>query len=254
MRAVTSGCPGRNRCAWRPPRSRREDVDPPRKTISAIRAEQAPVLDGRLDDPVWQQAAFVEDLHIVVSDEYGEPGERSRVYVAYDDDNLYFAARFWDSKPEQVVAKVLNKRDTSFGEDGFSITLDPYDQGRSRLHVRRQPERHAQRSDLHRRRSPELGLGGNLGCSRAARRGGLDRGGRHTAQDAFIRPGAWRLGRQLHALARQRQRAVRLGLLQPRSGPVAHRIAARPQRTATGPRPRRDSRVSRWHVARLRDG
>ena len=30
-----------------------------------------------------------------------------------------------------MVAKVLSKRDASFGEDGFSVTLDPYDQGRS---------------------------------------------------------------------------------------------------------------------------
>ncbi len=59
------------------------------------------------------------------------PGERSRVYVAFDDDNLYFAARFCDSKPETIVAKVLSKRDVSFGEDGFSVTLDPYDQART---------------------------------------------------------------------------------------------------------------------------
>jgi len=103
----------------------------PRKSVDAFRTESPPVLDGRLDDAVWQEAPFVEDFHIVVSDEHGEPRERSRVYFAFDDDNLYFAARFWDNKPEQVVAKVLNKRDVSFGEDGFSITLDPYDQGRT---------------------------------------------------------------------------------------------------------------------------
>ena len=104
---------------------------PARKSVAAVRTEQPPILDGRLDDSVWQGAPFVEDLHVVVSNEFGEPGERSRVYVAFDENNLYFAARFWDSEPEGVVAKVLNKRDTSFGEDGFSITLDPYDQGRS---------------------------------------------------------------------------------------------------------------------------
>ena len=108
-----------------------EESGPARKVVSVVRTEKAPVLDGRLDDPVWKKAAFVEDFHVVVSNEFGEPGERSRVYVAYDDENLYFAARFWDSKPDEVVAKVLNKRDASFGEDGFSITLDPYDQGRS---------------------------------------------------------------------------------------------------------------------------
>ncbi len=107
-----------------------EDV-PVRKAITAVRAETTPVLDGQLDDLVWQQAATVEDLHVVVSNEYAEPSERSRIYIAYDDDNLYFAARFWDSQPDGVTAKVLRKNDVSFGEDGFSVTLDPYDQARS---------------------------------------------------------------------------------------------------------------------------
>jgi hypothetical protein len=93
--------------------------------------ETPPVLDGVLDDSAWQEAALVEDFHIVVSNEFGTPAERSRVYVAFDADNLYFAARFWDSKPDTIVAKVLSKRDASFGEDGFSITLDPYDQARA---------------------------------------------------------------------------------------------------------------------------
>ncbi|MGH8130130.1 MAG: DUF5916 domain-containing protein [Steroidobacteraceae bacterium] len=107
-----------------------DDKDLPRKSIAAVRTDQSPVLDGRLDDPVWQHAAVVEDLHVVVPEEYAEPSERSRIYVAYDEDALYLAARFWDREPDKVVAKVLRKNDVSFGEDGFSITLDPYDQGR----------------------------------------------------------------------------------------------------------------------------
>jgi hypothetical protein len=108
-----------------------QDAGLARKSVGAVRVDVPPVLDGVLDDPAWEKAALVEDLHIVVSEEFTTPGERSRIYVAFDDDNLYFAARFFDSKPETIVAKVLSKRDVSFGEDGFSVTLDPYDQARS---------------------------------------------------------------------------------------------------------------------------
>ena len=108
-----------------------QDAGPARKSVGAVRVEVPPVLDGALDDPAWENAAVVEDLHVVVSNEFGTPGERSRVYVAFDDDNLYFAARFFDSRPGTIVAKVLSKRDVSFGEDGFSVTLDPYDQARA---------------------------------------------------------------------------------------------------------------------------
>jgi hypothetical protein len=105
--------------------------EPARKSIAAYRASEPPVLDGVLDDALWQEAPFVEDLHVVVSDEFAQPGERSRVWVAYDDEALYFAARFYDREPDGVVAKVLRKTDVSFGEDGFTVTLDPFDQGRS---------------------------------------------------------------------------------------------------------------------------
>jgi len=105
--------------------------DPPRKSIAAYRTDKPPVLDGVLDDPVWRNAHCVEDLHIVVSDEFGVPGERSRVCIAFDDDALYFGARFYDREPDKVVAMVLRRTDVSFGDDGFTVTLDPLDQGRS---------------------------------------------------------------------------------------------------------------------------
>lgn len=108
-----------------------QDDAPPRKSVAAVRIEVPPVLDGVLDDSAWETAAVVEDLHIVVSDEFGTPGERSRIYLAFDENNLYFAARFLDSRPGTIVAKVLSKRDVSFGEDGFSVTLDPHDQARA---------------------------------------------------------------------------------------------------------------------------
>jgi hypothetical protein len=105
--------------------------EPPRKSVAAYRTSQPPVLDGVLDDPVWQQAPAIEDLHVVVSDEFAKPGERSRIQVAFDGEAIYFAGRFYDSAPQTIVAKVLRKTDVSFGEDGFTVTLDPLDQGRS---------------------------------------------------------------------------------------------------------------------------
>ncbi|HET8692427.1 MAG TPA: DUF5916 domain-containing protein [Steroidobacteraceae bacterium] len=105
--------------------------EPARKTVEAYRTSEPPVLDGVLDDPVWQHAPVIEDLHIVVSDEGAKPAQRSRVQVAFDDEALYFAARFEENDPSDVVAKLLRKTDVSFGEDGFTVTLDPLDRGRS---------------------------------------------------------------------------------------------------------------------------
>lgn len=101
------------------------------KTISAVYTATPPRLDGKLDDEVWQAAAVITDLHMVVPDEYAAPSEDSRILVLYDEHALYFAARFNDREPDKVTAKLLRQGDLSWGEDGFSIILDPFNQGRN---------------------------------------------------------------------------------------------------------------------------
>ena len=101
------------------------------KSVEAVRVEIPPIIDGQLDDPVWQHAPVVDDLHEINPDEYEDPSEVSRFLIAYDDDHLYVAARFLDSEPDKVVARVMRQGDFSEGEDGLKIILDPFNQGRS---------------------------------------------------------------------------------------------------------------------------
>ena len=54
------------------------------KTLRMVRASAPPVIDGVLDDPVWQDAAVVDDLHEIQPIEYNEPSERTVVYVLYE--------------------------------------------------------------------------------------------------------------------------------------------------------------------------
>lgn len=101
------------------------------KSIPAVFTAVPPHLDGRLDDAVWQDAAVVEDLHMVAPTEYAPASEESRILVLYDSDALYFAARFYDREPDRVSALVMRQGDFSWGEDGFSVILDPRNQRRS---------------------------------------------------------------------------------------------------------------------------
>jgi len=64
-------------------------VDPGQKTIEVVRTDTPPVIDGLLDDEVWQQAALIDDLHQVNPVEYDAPSERTEVYILYDDRTLY---------------------------------------------------------------------------------------------------------------------------------------------------------------------
>lgn len=101
------------------------------KSIAAVYTSDRPSIDGRLDDAAWLKAAIIDDLHMVVPNEYAAPSEESRIYVLYDEHALYFAARFYDREPDRVTAKLLRQGDLSWGEDGFSVILDPFNQGRN---------------------------------------------------------------------------------------------------------------------------
>jgi hypothetical protein len=103
----------------------------PEKSFSAVRTDTAPTIDGHLDEPLWQLAAVIDDMHEVRPDEFGEPSEETRFYVIYGDDAMYIGAEFFDSEPDQVVARVLRQGDRSEGDDGLKVILDPFNQGRA---------------------------------------------------------------------------------------------------------------------------
>src|SRR5574341_2480657 len=70
----------------------------PAPVATAVRAVPgAPLVDGRLDDPVWQTAIPITDFTQRDPHE-GQPAtERTAARVAYTDDALYLAIRAHDS-------------------------------------------------------------------------------------------------------------------------------------------------------------
>jgi hypothetical protein len=105
--------------------------DPGQKSVQMVRTDVAPVIDGRLDDPAWQRAALVDDLHQVSPIEYAEPYERSEIYLLYDDDALYIGARLHDTEPDEITANLLRQNDGIGQDDRFYVTLDPFNTRRS---------------------------------------------------------------------------------------------------------------------------
>jgi len=99
--------------------------------MQAVLTADEPILDGRLDERLWQQAIEITDFHEVSPNEYDEPSEDTRFYVVYGKDALYVGARFTDRDPDGIVAKVMRQGDFSEGEDGLKIILDPFNNGRS---------------------------------------------------------------------------------------------------------------------------
>ena len=106
-------------------------VPPPgRQTLRPTRTEQPPVVDGRLDDAVWAQAASVTEFRTFIP-EFGKvQPERTVAYMAYDRENLYFAFRCFDPHPELIKA-ALSRRDEVTADDFVCINLDTFNDQQS---------------------------------------------------------------------------------------------------------------------------
>ena len=73
-------------------------------TVRATRILEPVVVDGRLDDPIYQDVAAIDGFVQQLPND-GEPAtEPTEVWLLFDDDNIYVSARCWDSQPERMVA------------------------------------------------------------------------------------------------------------------------------------------------------
>ncbi len=95
----------------------------PKRVYDSRRAEEAPVLDGRLDDPVWRTVEWTGDFIQREPAEGIAPSQQTRFKVVYDDDALYFAFRLQDD-PSQV-SRQLARRDR-FPGDWIEVNIDSY--------------------------------------------------------------------------------------------------------------------------------
>jgi hypothetical protein len=119
--------------SWAPPAPAQELVpDGARdKSVRIVRTASPPRIDGVLDEEAWQLAVQVDDLHEIQPTEYAPASERTVVYLTYDSDAIYIGARLYDREPGQITARILRQGEEVFGDDWFSVMLDPFHDRRS---------------------------------------------------------------------------------------------------------------------------
>jgi hypothetical protein len=84
-----------------------------------------PKIDGILDDPGWETAARFDNFKTYKPDYGREPSQKTTAYMTYDSENIYFAARCFDTAPEKIKTSV-SSRDHMFQDDYVSIMLDTF--------------------------------------------------------------------------------------------------------------------------------
>jgi len=100
------------------------------KSVPIGRGE-APVLDGRLDEPAWQAATVIDDFHQIEPIEYAEPAQPTTVRIYYDDNALYIGARMFDSRPDAINANILRQGAQFWRDDFFAVIISPFNDQRN---------------------------------------------------------------------------------------------------------------------------
>jgi len=93
-------------------------------SAEATRVDNAPKLDGTLDDPLWQSAKLITDFHQREPHE-GEPAtEKTEVRILYTRHAVYFGVHCFDSEPSRIIATELRRDVSQDLDDHFEILID----------------------------------------------------------------------------------------------------------------------------------
>src|SRR6202165_6000397 len=102
----------------------------PEKTqpVRVPRFDKPPVIDGKLDDEIWKQAALLKDFYQIHPGENIAPSKPTEVMLGYDSKFLYVAFHCVD-EPDKVRA-TIPKRDNIFNDDYVGILFDTFNDKR----------------------------------------------------------------------------------------------------------------------------
>jgi len=104
---------------------------PARVQVRAVQTPTPPVVDGRLDDAVWQTAPLAEGFVQSAPLDGAPVSERTEVRLLQDENALYVAAWLFDSNPSGIIVGE-SRRDASLGEtDAFLFILDTFLDGQN---------------------------------------------------------------------------------------------------------------------------
>lgn len=94
-------------------------------SIGAARFDGSIKIDGRLDEPAWQQATPATTFTQRDPAEGTAASESTEVRVLIGDESLFVGARLYDREPKKIRARLV-RRDEDLDSDYFVVFVDGY--------------------------------------------------------------------------------------------------------------------------------
>jgi len=101
----------------------------PNKKITAYKINKPLSVDGVLDENLYQKPP-IKDFIQKEPVEGLPPSEKTLMWVAYDEANIYFCGKFYDSAPDSIDRSLM-RRDNITASDWLWVYLDPYNDDRT---------------------------------------------------------------------------------------------------------------------------
>ena len=98
----------------------------------ALKLDQPPKLDGKLDEPFWEQAKSNGNFFVHRGD--GKRTDDTEFKVAYDNTWLYFGVRCSNDQLHRFKAKHQSHEDPVITDDSVELFLDPAGDGSIYFH------------------------------------------------------------------------------------------------------------------------
>jgi len=95
-----------------------------KKQYKAEQITVPPVIDGILDEDIWQGGTWIDDFTQNEPYNGAKATQRTEFKIVYDKDNLYVGIKAFDTSPDSIVNR-LTRRDHADG-DLVAIILDSY--------------------------------------------------------------------------------------------------------------------------------
>jgi hypothetical protein len=95
------------------------------------RIAQPIVVDGRLDEPAWADAATVDTWYETRPGDNVEPKVKNRAYLAYDDRFFYAGFEFEETSPGSIKAPLGNRDNVPSYTDYGGVIVDSNNDGRT---------------------------------------------------------------------------------------------------------------------------
>ncbi|RUT80021.1 DUF5916 domain-containing protein [Ancylomarina longa] len=99
-----------------------------KKEVVAVRVSEKPIIDGKLNDVVWNNVPVATDF-IQFEPENGSSSKyKTEAKFIYTDRAVIIGVMMFDPKPDQIL-KELSRRDEINNSDFLSIIIDPFNNG-----------------------------------------------------------------------------------------------------------------------------